>query len=195
MSSKRSRQMCFVTSGAGIFWLARIAGWYAHHEHLFVVRAVEDADAAALRQALHGAPEIVVVEIGGGRRLERVDLAALRVDPRHDVLDRAVLAGGVHRLEDQQQRPAILGVELVLQLGQQLDAGLQELLGVILLGHLVGVTGIDVLEREPLPGFDPVALGSACESARAVWASCSALPPETSASFASSVLSLRLPRS
>jgi hypothetical protein len=111
-----------------------------------------------LRSGRLTAPEIVVVEIGGGRRLERVDLAALRVDARHDVLDRAVLAGRVHGLEDQQQRPAILGVELVLQLRQQLDARPQELPGFILRGHLVGVAGIDVLEREPLPGFDPVTL-------------------------------------
>ena len=95
---------------------------HAHDQRLLVVAAVEDADAAALGQALHAAPEVVVVEILAGRRLEGVDLAALRVDAGHDVLDRAVLAGRVHRLEDQQHRPAVLRVEHVLQLGERLDA-------------------------------------------------------------------------
>ena len=61
------------------------------------------------------------------------------------MLDRAVLAGGVHGLEDQQQRPAILGVELVLQLGQQLDARPQELPG-------FRCRSVDV--RYPGPGSD-----------------------------------------
>jgi len=63
-----------------------------------------------------------VVEIFVGGRLEGVHLASLRVDARHHVLDRAVLAGGVHRLKDEQQRPAVLRVETVLQRGQRLDA-------------------------------------------------------------------------
>ena len=57
---------------------------------------------------LERAPEEVVVELFVGRRLEGEDLAALRVDAGHDVLDGAVLAGGVHGLEDQQHGPAIV---------------------------------------------------------------------------------------
>ena len=78
-----------------------------------------------------------MVEILAARRLERVDLAALRVDAGHDVLDRAVLAGRVHRLEDGQHRPAVLRVEHVLQLGERLDAHRQRLLRARLV--LVGV--------------------------------------------------------
>ena len=63
-----------------------------------------------------------MVEIFAGRRLEGKDLAALRIDAGHDVLDRAVLARGVHGLEDEQHGPAVLRVEHVLQLGQSLDA-------------------------------------------------------------------------
>ena len=66
------------------------------------------------------------------RRLEGVDLAALRVDARHDVLDRAVLAGGVHRLEHRQHRPAVLGVELLLQVGKPFYAVGEHRLGVVL---------------------------------------------------------------
>jgi len=54
------------------------------------------------------------VELLARRGLEGEDLASLRVDARHDVLDRAVLAGGIHRLEDEEHGPAVLGVELVL---------------------------------------------------------------------------------
>ena len=49
-------------------------------------------------------PEEVMVELLGRGLLERGDLAALRVHPGHDVLDGAVLAGGVHGLEDHEER-------------------------------------------------------------------------------------------
>ena len=57
---------------------------------------------------LRGAPEEIVVELLGARRLEGMHLAALRIDARHHVLDDAVLAGRIHRLEDHQHRPAVL---------------------------------------------------------------------------------------
>ena len=101
---------------------------HPHHEHFLVVAAVEDADAAALGQVLRAAPHVIVVELLGGRRLERDHLAALRIDARHDVLDRAVLARGVHRLEDEQHRPAILRVELVLQRRERAAADGERLL-------------------------------------------------------------------
>jgi hypothetical protein len=42
------------------------------------------------------------------------------------VLDRAVFASRVHRLEDEQQRPAILGVKHILLLCEPLGAALEE---------------------------------------------------------------------
>ena len=50
-------------------------------------------------------------QVLGAGLLEAEDLAALRVDAGHDVLDGAVLAGGVHRLKNQQQRVAVWSVE------------------------------------------------------------------------------------
>jgi hypothetical protein len=41
-------------------------GMHAHREHLLVVRAIEDADAAALGRARRHAPEEVVVELLDG---------------------------------------------------------------------------------------------------------------------------------
>ena len=46
------------------------------------------------------------------------DLHALRVHPRHDVLDQTILAARVHRLKAAQQRPSVLGIELGLMLAQ-----------------------------------------------------------------------------
>ena len=77
----------------------------------------------------HAAPQEIVVQFFGRRRLERIHLAALRIDARHDVLDGAVLAGRVHRLEDQQHRPAVVGVESILQFGQPDHAAFHQVLG------------------------------------------------------------------
>src|SRR5262249_16096035 len=90
-------------------------GMHADYEHLLVVRAVTDADAPPLLRLLERAPEELVIQLLRRRRLEGVHLAALRVHAGVDVLDRAVLAGGVHGLEDQEERPAVLRVELVLE--------------------------------------------------------------------------------
>src|SRR5262249_45015128 len=50
-----------------------------------------------------------------------------------NVLDQAVLAGRIHALEDQQQRPAVLGVELLLHVFELFDAVVEQLLRVVLL--------------------------------------------------------------
>jgi len=75
-------------------------GVHLRDQHLLVVGAVEDPDAAALGQAALAAPQEVVVEVLGRGRLEREHLYTLRVHARHHVLDRAVLPGRIHRLED-----------------------------------------------------------------------------------------------
>ena len=82
---------------------------HAHHEHLLVVGAVEDADLAPRRQALGVAPQVVVVELLGRGHLEAVHRHALRVDAAHHVADRAVLAGGVERLQHDEHAPACPG--------------------------------------------------------------------------------------
>jgi hypothetical protein len=45
------------------------------------------------------------------RLLEAGDVDALRVDAAEHVPDRAVLAAGVHRLQDDEDRVFVLGVE------------------------------------------------------------------------------------
>ena len=99
-----------------------------------------------------------MVEFLGGRRLERRHLAALRIHARHHVLDRAVLAGGVHRLEDEQHGPAILRVEPVLQLREGGAPENERLLRArLLLGaQAAGVARIGVLQRESASMIDAI---------------------------------------
>ncbi len=98
----------------------------ADDEDLFVIGAIEDADAPPLGQACRRPPQEIVIEIGGAWMLEAEDLAALRVDAGHDVLDHAVLAGRVHRLKDQQQGVPVVRVEQILALGELPDVCLKQ---------------------------------------------------------------------
>src|SRR5215510_12525285 len=89
---------------------------HPYDECLLVVATVEDADATAFRQMSKATPKIIMVQLLGAWRLEGKYLTTLRVDARHNVLDRAILSSGVHRLKDQQHRPTVLRVEHVLKL-------------------------------------------------------------------------------
>ena len=104
-------------------------------------------------------PQEIVVELLRRRRLERIHLAALRIDARHHVLDGAVFPGGVHRLEDQQHRPAVLRVELFLQLLQPGHTPLQPLLGLLPRGNRARVAGIHILQAESAAVLHSVGLG------------------------------------
>ena len=57
----------------------------------------------------------------GAGVFEAEHLAALGIDARHDVLDGAVLARRIHRLEDQQHGVAVVRIEEALLCGQPLD--------------------------------------------------------------------------
>ena len=98
---------------------------HAHRQHFLVITAVEHTDAPAARQTARGAPEKIVVEILRRRLLERIHLAAGRINPGEHSADGAVLAGRVHRLEYQQHRMVVMGVEDALQLIQLFNLLLQ----------------------------------------------------------------------
>src|SRR6476660_3212752 len=61
-----------------------------------------------------------------------MDLAALRIDAVEYRLDRAVLAGRIHALQDQQHRPAVLRVKLFLKILQAFSVGIEDLFGLVL---------------------------------------------------------------
>ena len=97
-------------------------GVHPEGDDLFVVGAVEDPDASPLGRRLGDPPQERVVELLARRLLERDDVHALGVDAGHDVLDRRVLAGGVHRLEHDEQGVGVARPEQLLGVLQLLDA-------------------------------------------------------------------------
>ena len=144
----------------GEFLLLEQCLMHADHQDLLIVGTVEDTDAAALGQVRGATPEIIVVELLSRRPLERHHLAALRIDAGHHMLDGAILASGVHGLEEEEHGPAVLRVEHVLQLGEGLHPGLQALLGMWLVLRLqpCGITGVDVLETKFVALGDAIGL-------------------------------------
>jgi len=84
------------------------------NEHLLIVGTIEDADPASLRQAGSCAKENHAAVFGAGL-FETEDLTTWGFDSRQDVPDGAVLPGGVHPLEDEQQRIVIGRVVKALQ--------------------------------------------------------------------------------
>ena len=98
----------------------------ANDQHLFVVGTVEDADSASLGRRQIGAPQEIVLEFGGAGLFEACDVAALRVDAAHDVANGAIFTGGVHALEDQQERVAVGAVEKLLLIAERGDVFLEK---------------------------------------------------------------------
>ena len=88
---------------------------HSDDQHFLVIGTIEDADPPAFRQMSGRAPEKIMFQFVGGRLFETENLAALRIDPGHDVPDRTVLAARVHPLKNQQQRIAVGGVVQLLQ--------------------------------------------------------------------------------
>ena len=82
------------------------------------------------------------------------NLAALRIHARHHVLDRPVFAGRIHRLEDEQHRPAILRVEHVLAIPRAPPRrfAAPPLRGFVFGREFAGIAGIYIFKAEFLPG-------------------------------------------
>src|SRR5215510_15781474 len=128
---------------------------HAHDERLLVVATVEDADATAFRQAPDATPHEIVIEILLRWSLEGKYLTPLRVDSGHHVLDRAVLPRGVHRLKDQQHRPAVLRVKHVLKVREDGNAHGKGFLGTrLVLGRKFQcVGGVDILQAKTVISY------------------------------------------
>src|SRR4051812_2923685 len=134
----------------------------ARDEHVLVVRAVEDPDVAVARRGGVDAPEEVVRELVGRRLLERRDAHALRVRAGEHMLDGAVLPARVHRLQDDEERLARLGVEAVLEPHQLLRQLVERLFRRLLVaGRAVRVARIAVIEGERRPRRDEEAVAVA----------------------------------
>ncbi len=60
------------------------------------------------------------------------------------MLDGAVFSGGVHGLKNQQQRPAILGIEFLLHVAEQAHTSRQDVFGMLLAFNAIRVGGVIV---------------------------------------------------
>ena len=131
-----------VGSRIGQRFAAQDAAVHPHDQHLFVVRPVEDADATALGQVARGAPEEVMFKFQRTRMRKAEHLTALRVDARHHMANRAVLARCIHGLKHQQQGMPVRRVEQALLVAQPLDLVLQHLaVRLLRLAHRLDIRG------------------------------------------------------
>ncbi len=67
-----------------------------------------------------------MLKLLGAGMFEAKNFAALRVDARHHVFDHAILARGVHRLEDEENGIAIVRVEQILECTETVDLGREQ---------------------------------------------------------------------
>jgi hypothetical protein len=122
----------------------------ARREDVLVVRAVEDADHSTRWHLGVGAPEKVVAGFEWGGHLEGSDIAALGINSREDVADGAVLACGVHALEDDEQGLGLAGIKDFLQISQLRAVCGEDRFGSVLGPEGAGVGGRDF--RQPYFG-------------------------------------------
>jgi hypothetical protein len=115
-------------------------------DDVLVVGAVEDGDLAVLRAGRMDPPEVVMGELITRRRLERVDATALGIHAREHVADRAVLARRVESLKDEQERPACLGPQAVLEQAEVGDEVGQSVEACLFVAETQTVPGIALAE-------------------------------------------------
>ena len=88
------------------------------------------------------------------------ELRSLAVEPAHDVLDHAVLAGGIQRLKHDEDRPAVGGIKPLLEIGEPLDITCQNSLGLGLIEiEAAGIGRIDLCQSEIFRIVDAESLG------------------------------------
>jgi hypothetical protein len=88
---------------------------HPNDENLLIVGTIEDGDPSAFGKPVRRAPEKIMFQFLGAWLFKTENVAALGIDPGHDVTDGAVLAGGVYPLKDQQQRIAVGCIVKLLQ--------------------------------------------------------------------------------
>src|SRR5437016_8039764 len=120
-------------------------------EHFLIVGPVENADAPALRKTARRSPQKIMIQFLGAGMFETENLASLRIDARHHVLDGAVLAGSVHRLENQQDGVLVAGVQHALQRAELLSVFLEQSPVTLLRAEEALHAGRPVLEFYLLP--------------------------------------------
>ena len=129
------------TGLGGVVLLGQDLGVHPDDEDILVVGAIEDGELAAGGQGGSGPPQEVVGGLCRRGLLEGHDAAPLRVHPRHDVLDRPVLSGGVKCLEDDEHGVGPGSPQQLLGAFELPGEGRQVLVGHLLAGLVRPVTG------------------------------------------------------
>jgi hypothetical protein len=77
------------------------------------------------------------------------------------VFDGAIFAGGVHGLEDEEQRPFVLGIEPVLEIAEEIDAGGEGFFGAgfVFVAELQCVAGIEIFQAKVFAVINPERVG------------------------------------
>ena len=99
------------------------------------------------------APEIVVRELGRGRRLERGYAIPLRAEPHEDRADHPVLAGGVQTLQNEEQATGPLCVQALLKDVESLVQG-TELFPGFRLVEAESIAGVALRDPRRRAGLD-----------------------------------------
>src|SRR3954469_6757074 len=94
---------------------------HPHHEHLLIIRPIENRNRAGRWQPLHWSPQKRAQALFFAWRFETVNGDALRVDARHDVFDRAVFSSRIEGLKDNNQRVLLAGPKYILLFGEFRD--------------------------------------------------------------------------
>ena len=103
-----------------------------YHEDFFVMRSIEDTDSPSFRQSQRRPPKEVMSKFLFARRLERAHFATLWIETRHHMRDDAILAGSIHPLQHDQNRPMSISVKTLLQLRETFDVGSEKYLSLVL---------------------------------------------------------------
>ena len=106
-----------------------------YRNDVLVVAAVENRDAAIAGTMLVNAPQAIVAEFFGVRRLEGNHIDALRIEVREHMPGEAVLATGIHGLDDDQQLVPVGREKQVLEHLELLAQFLEDV-EVVFLGEL-----------------------------------------------------------
>ena len=93
---------------------------HAHHQHIFVVGAVEDGNTTLARRGFVTTPKEIMGCFLLGRYLKARNCTTLRVHGAEHMIDCAILARRVTPLQADQQRALALGIHEVLQVVQLL---------------------------------------------------------------------------
>ena len=117
---------------------------HLHHQHIFVIRAIENTDVAPFWQSPHGAPQIIVVQFFGAGLLKVLYRNPLGIHTGNYMLDRTIFASRVHGLDHDQHSFFVFCIKPVLQLGHSFLIGSQQCFCVFPCGKFSGIICVKV---------------------------------------------------